>query len=182
MKQTLFITCVFAGALMSCQSESKPALAKSDSAVAKESIVYPFTPKYSLNWRPGDEKNALIVLNCLKHYVDGDMKGAFADLADTVEFYNDGFHFSGSKDSLQAIISAERNELASVSKVFDTWLTAYYPDKDDTWVTLWYTEITTDKKGKTDSLIYVDDVLIKNGKIKEYDEKIRHFPKPVAKK
>ena len=182
MKQTFFLATLCAFILLSCQSESKPAVVKSDSAVAKEPISYPFTPKYSLNWQPGDEKNAVIVLNCLKHYVDGDMKGAFTDLADTVEFYADGFHFKGSKDSLQAIIGAERNALASVSKVFDTWLTAYYPDKGDTWVTLWYTETTTDKKGKTDSLYYVDDVLIKNGKIHEYDEKIRHFPKPVAKK
>jgi hypothetical protein len=182
MKQTLFLATLCTVLILSCNSESKPATVKTDSAVAKEPIVYPFTPKYSLNWQPGDEKNALIVLNCLKHYVDGDMKGAFADLADTVDFYSDGFHFKGSKDSLQAIIGAERNALASVSKSFDTWLTAYYPDNGDTWVTLWYTETTTDKKGKTDSLFYVDDVLVKNGKIHEYDEKIRHYPKPVAKK
>jgi len=135
-----------------------------------------------LNWQPGDEKNALIVLNCLKNYVSGDMNGALANFADTVLFLGDDFHFSGSKDSLKTIISAESNELASVSKVFDTWLTTYYPDKDDTWVTLWYTETWTDKKGKTDSLYYTDDVLIKNGKIKKYDEKIRHFPKTVVKK
>ncbi len=182
MKQTLCLACLFALVLISCQSESKPAVVKSDSAVVREPIVYPFTPKYSINWQPGDEKNALIVLKCLRNYVDGDMKAAFADLADTVDFYNDGFHFHGSKDSLQAIITAERNDLASVSKAFDTWITVYYPDKGDTWVTLWYTETTTDKKGKTDSLNYVDDVLIKNGKIMEYDEKIRHFPKAFAKK
>ena len=182
MKQILFLAGIFAVILLSCNSESKTAPAKSDSAVAKEPIAYPFTAKYSLNWQPGDEKNALIVLNCLKHYVDGDMKGAFADLADTVEFIADGFHFSGSKDSLQTILGAARSEMTSVSKLFDTWITTYYPDKDDTWVTLWYTERTTDKKGKTDSLYYTDDVLIKNGKIREYDEKIRHFPKPMAKK
>ncbi|HEY4965015.1 MAG TPA: hypothetical protein VII28_01390 [Puia sp.] len=174
-----FCAIVFAG----CQSESKPAVVKSDTAVSKEPIIYPFTPKYSLNWQPGDEKNALMVLNCLKHYVDGDLKGALTDFADTVVFYSDGFHFQGSKDSLGTIIAAERKELASVSKNFDTWATLYYPDKDDTWVTLWYTETWTDKKGKTDSLNYVDDVLIKNGKIREYDEKVRHFPPPpVAKK
>ena len=105
-----------------------------------------------------------------------------ADFADTVTFIGDNFMFSGSRDSLKTILSAERNELSAVSKVFDTWLTAYYPDKNDTWVTLWYTETWTDKKGKTDSLYYTDDVLIKNGKIREYDEKIRHFPKPPVKK
>lgn len=182
MKQTGFLSFLFAIVLFSCQSESKPTPVSGDSAVAKTPIVYPFTPKYSLNWKPGDEKNALIVLNCLKSYVDGDMKAAFADLADTVDFYNDGFHFHGTKDSLQAIIAEERSALASVSKAFDTWITVYYPDKGDTWVTLWYTETTRDKKGKTDSLNYVDDVLIRNGKIREYDEKIRHFPAPVVKK
>ena len=151
--------------------------------MTKEPIIYPFTPKYSLNWQPGDEKNALVVLNCLKHYVDGDIKGALADFADTVDFYADYFHFRGSKDSLRQILGAARNELASVSKSFDTWITVYYPEKDDNWVTLWYTETWTDKKGKTGSLNYVDDVLIKNGKIREYDEKIRHFPPPsVVKK
>ena len=182
MKLALLLATLFSVILLSCQTDTKPATDKKDSTMAKEPIIYPFTPKYSLNWQPGDEKNALIVLNCLKHYVDGDMTGTFADFADSVEFYADDFHFKGTKDSLATIISAGRNDLASVSKVFDTWLTAYYPDKDDTWVTLWYTETTTDKKGKTDSLIYVDDVLIKNGKIREYDEKIRNFPKPVVKK
>jgi hypothetical protein len=182
MKQTLFLACIAAVLLLSCHSEKNPVPSKSDSTVAKEPVLYPFTPKYSLNWQPGDEKNALIVLNCLKNYVAGDINGAMNDFADTVVFLGDGFRFAGSKDSLKTIISEERNELASISKVFDTWMTTYYPDKDDTWVTLWYTETWTDKKGKTDSLYYTDDVLIKNGKIKEYDEKIRHFPKPTAKK
>jgi hypothetical protein len=182
MKQTLLLAALCGGLILSCNTASTPPTTKSDNAVAKEVIQYPFTSKYSLNWQPGDEKNALIVLNCLKHYNDGDIKGAFADIADTIEFIRDGFRFKGSKDSLAAIVAAGRAEMASVTKVFDTWLTAYYPDKQDTWVTLWYTETWTDKKGKTDSLYYTDDVLIKNGKIVEYDEKQRQFPKPVAKK
>jgi len=182
MKQIISLAGICAILFLGCQTETKPVPVTSDSAVAKVPIAYPFTPKYSLNWQPGDEKNALIVLNCLKNYVVGDMNGTIADFADTVEFLGDDFHFAGSRDSLKAILSAERNEMASVSKVFDTWITTYYPDKGDTWVTLWYTETWTDKKGKTDSLFYTDDVLVKNGKIHEYDEKIRHFPKPTVKK
>jgi hypothetical protein len=180
MKQILLPAILCAFLILSCNTEQAPAVVKSDST--REVIQYPFTPNYSLNWQPGDEKNALLVLNCLKHYVDGDMKGTMADFADTVEFIADKFHFKGSRDSLEKIIAAERADLATVSKVFDTWLTAYYPDKKDTWVTLWYTETWTDKKGKTDSLYYTDDVLIKNGKIVVYDEKQRQFPKPAAKK
>ena len=73
MKLTLYLTVMVAVIFQSCLSETKPASVRSDSAVAKEPIAYPFTPKYSLNWQPGDEKNALIVLNCLKNYVAGDI-------------------------------------------------------------------------------------------------------------
>jgi hypothetical protein len=164
--------------VISCNSDPKPASEKADSVTAKQTIVYPFKPKYSLNWQPGDEKNALIVLNCLKNFNEGNMKAVLADFADTVEFIKDKYHFKGSRDSLQTIVNASRNEMASVSKVFDTWITTYYPDEKDTWVTLWYTEYLTDKKGKQDSLYYTDDVLIKNGKVMVYDEKQRFFPDP----
>ena len=72
--------------------------------------------------------------------------------------------------------------MTSLSKEFDSWMTTYYPDKKHTWVTLWYVEKWTDKKGKKDSLYYTDDVLLKNGKIMVYDEKKRRFPEPVVKK
>jgi hypothetical protein len=74
-----------------------------------------------------------------------------------------------------------RNASAAVTKNFDSWMTVYYPDKKDTWVTLWYTEKMTDKKGNQDSVYYVDDVLVKDGKILEYDEKQRLFPAPEKK-
>jgi hypothetical protein len=168
--------------VISCNSDPKTEPAKTDSVVAKQAIVYPFTPKYSLNWQAGDEKNALIVLNCLKNFTDGNMKAVLIDFADTVEFIKDRYHFRGSRDSLQAIVNASRNEMASVSKVFDTWITTFYPDKNETWVTLWYTEYLTDKKGKQDSLYYTDDVLIKDGKVLVYDEKQRLFPEPPRMK
>jgi len=177
MKQILSVIILSLG-FLSCNTEPKTEVSKTDSMTAKEPIIYPFTPKYSINWQGGDERNALLVLNCLKHYVAGDVKGALADFADTVEFIADKFYFKGSKDSLGTILGAIRGEYASVSKVFDTWITTYYPEKKDTWVTLWYTETWTDKKGKTDSLYYTDDVLIKDGKIRIYDEKQRQFPAP----
>jgi len=181
MKHSLFLI-IFCIGLFSCNTSPKTEIAKSDSVVSGETLIYPFTPKYSLKWQPGDEKYALMVLNCLKHFDDGDMKGTFADFADTVEFIKDGFHFKGNRDSLAVITAESRAEMATVSKEFDTWLTTFYPEKNDTWVTLWYTERWTDKKGKMDSLYYTDDVLFKNGKIVVYDEKQRQFPAPMAKK
>jgi len=154
MKQFLFlaIACI---TLFSCKSNTSGYQAKPDT-IAKPD--YPFTPKYSIHWQPGDEKNAVIVLNCLKKYVAGDVKGAFENFADTVTFWGDQFYFKGKKDSLIKIITPIRDSFATLSKDFDTWATLYYPDKKETWVTLWYTEKWTDKKGKKDSLYYTDDV------------------------
>lgn len=178
MKPTLFLLLICL-VLFSCKNQSAPYQTKTDTAAK---FNYPFKPKYSINWQAGDEKNALIVLNCLKKYVDGDMKGTFENFADTVEFVGDQFYFKGKRDSLVKIFTEIRSAYTTLSKEFESWMTVYYPDKKDTWVTLWYTEKWTDKKGKKDSLVYTDDVLVKDGKIKVYDEKIRHFPEPVTKK
>jgi hypothetical protein len=163
--------------LLSCNdNKSKSAIDKTDSTAVKEPPVYPFTASYSLKFQPGDEKNALLVLNCLKKYVDGDINGSAAYFADTAEFIGDKFRFKGGRDSLTKILADMRNASATVTKRFDTWATLYYPDKNETWVTLWYTEIMTDKKGKVDSIFYTDDALIKNDRIAVYDEKQRQFP------
>jgi hypothetical protein len=178
MKQSLLLLIVCAG-LFSCKNKSNT---DQDTADTTAKLNYPFKPRYSIKWQPGDEKNALIVLNCLKKYVDGDVKGAAENFADTAEFIGDQFYFKGKRDSLVTILSQIRGDMTSVSKEFDSWMTTYYPDKKDTWVTLWYVEKWTDKKGKKDSLYYVDDVLLRDGKIRVYDEKIRRYPEPAAKK
>ncbi|MGZ3767785.1 MAG: hypothetical protein ACXVA2_24190 [Mucilaginibacter sp.] len=177
MKQFLLMLglCI---ALFSCKNKSTTEQGNADTAI----LNYPFKPKYSIKWERGDEKNALIVLNCLKKYVAGDVKGALENFSDTTEFIGDQFHFKGKKDSLAVILGQTRGDMASITKEFDTWITTYYPENKDTWVTLWYTEKWTDKNGKKDSLFYVDDVLLKNGKILVYDEKIRRFPEPPVKK
>jgi len=178
MKQFLFLA-ILCTVLYSCKSKTSGEQAKSDTTAK---LDYPFTPRYSINWQHGDDKNAVIVLNCLKKYVAGDVKGAFENFADKVTFWGDQFYFKGKKDSLIKIFIPIRDGFATLSKDFDTWATLYYPDKKETWVTLWYTERWTDKKGKKDSLVYVDDVLLRNGKILEYDEKTRRFPEPAVKK
>ncbi len=181
MKQFLFLilSCLL---IFSCNNQPKTEDVKTDSAAKKEPLIYPYTAKYSLNWQPGDEKYAVLVLNAFKKYTDGDVKGCFDYFADSVEFIADKYHFNGKKDSLQAIMTPLRSELTSMTIIPDTWITTYYPDKNDTWVTVWSTEKWTDKKGKTDSLYVVEDLLIKNDKIVLYDEKQRMYPEAPKKK
>jgi hypothetical protein len=181
MKKSLLFV-FLSSVLFSCGTGPKQEEPKTDSTAKKEPLVYPFTAKYSLNWQPGDERNALLALTAFKKYVDGDVKGCFDYFADSIEFFADKFHFAGKKDSLVAMMIPMRAEMASMSVQPDTWLTAYYPDKKETWVTVWSTQKWTDKKGKMDSVYLADDILIKDGKIYEVDEKQRQFPVPKMKK
>jgi hypothetical protein len=181
MKQSPLLLLPFV-VFLGCTNGPKQDEAKTDSTTKNVPLVYPFTPKYSLNWQPGDEKNAVLVLGSFKKYLDGDVKGAFADFADSFEFKGNKFHFIGKKDSLEAMFTPMRASLASMSIKPDTWMTTYYPDYKDTWVTIWSTEYYTDKKGKSDSVYIVQDVLVKDGKIAQIDEKQRLFPEAPMKK
>jgi hypothetical protein len=181
MKQSSLLL-ILSIVLFSCNNGTNQDAAKTDSTAKKEPLTYPFTAKYSLNWQPGDEKNAVLVLTSFKKYQDGDVKGAFDYFADSIEFVADKFHFAGKKDSLIAMMIPMRADVASISIQPDAWITTYYPDKNDTWVTLWSNQTWTDKKGKTDSVYLVDDVLVKDGKIVMVDEKQRMYPPPPMKK
>ncbi|MEO6499205.1 MAG: hypothetical protein ABIN95_09340 [Mucilaginibacter sp.] len=172
MKQALLLITLF---IMLAGCGGKTTTGQSDTTAVADTLNYPFKPKYGINWVRGDEKNALIVLNSLKKYVDGDVKGALENFADTVVFTTDNFYYKGTRDSLAPILIKGRAEFATVTKEFETWLTIYYPEKKDTWVTLLYTEKWTDKAGKSDSLNYIDDVLLKDGKIVKYQENVRHY-------
>lgn len=95
-------------------------------------IEFPFKPKYSIKWEPGDDKNTLIVLNCLKVYLAGDIKTCVAAFSDTTTFKADNFYFKGTRDSLTTILSQMRGDFNKISKTFDSWATIYYPEKKDT--------------------------------------------------
>src|SRR5687768_6394625 len=101
----IFSCLVFLG----CSSnETKQEEAKTEDKPEKEALVYPYTAKSSLNWVPGDEKNAVLVLEAFKKYHDGDVKGSFAYFADSVEFISDRFYFKGTSDSLETVITRVR--------------------------------------------------------------------------
>ena len=181
MKQHLLaiLLCII---IFSCNTPAKTDDAKTDSTATKQALVYPFVPKYSINYQPGDEKNAVIALTAFKKFLDGDVKGCFDSFTDSFEFIADKYHFKGTKDSLLKIMIPMRGEDVSMHADIDTWATLYYPDIKETWVTVWTKETWTDKKGKTDSIYVVDDLLMKDGKIAQIDEKQRMYPEPPKKK
>lgn len=144
-------------------------------STAKFDYPYALEKPYK-DWQPGDQQHAVNVMKSLKAYENGDIESCVTAFGDSVDLRFDGYHEKLSHDSLKQMFTRSRNDLASVKVVMGDWESVISKDKADEYVTLWYKEITTDKKGKTDSLAIIDDLKIVNGKIVELDQKIQHFP------
>lgn len=142
-----------------------------------EKMDYPYTLNQPYqDWQPGDQKHAVNVMKSLKAYENGDINASVVAFADSVELMFDGYRDKLSNDSLKRMFTKSRGELSALKIDMKDWESVISKDKKDEYVTLWYKEITTDKKGKTDSLSIVDDLKIVNGKITLLDQKIQHFP------
>jgi len=142
-------------------------------------VSYPYTlDKPYKNWQPGDKKNTVIVLNMLKAWETKNVRECASYFGDSVDLYVDYFHKVIRHDSLPTMLEHSWQDYASVNLKMDDWESVISEDKKDEWVTVWYKQTWTDKKGKMDSLAVVNDAKISNGKIVVFDEKVRHFPAP----
>jgi len=186
MKKLLMISCV--ALLAACNNGAVTDAKKTDSTVtavennaqhALPPMPYALAQPYQ-HWQTGDPQNAVTVMASLKGYETGDMNACIAGFADSVTLRFDGYRDRLSKDSLKAMFTAQRGDIASMRIDMADWESVISADKKEQWVTLWYKEVRTDKKGKTDSISTVDDCKIENGKIVLLDEKIQHYP--AAKK
>ncbi len=180
MKQVLVIafTVFFA---LGCNDKSGTTDTKTTdtttSSLPMEKMDYAYTLEQPYqDWQPGDQKHAANVMKSLKAYENGDIDACVAAFGDSVELRFDGYRDKLSNDSLKKMFAKSRGEISALKVKMSDWESVISKDKKDEWVTLWYKEITTDKKGKTDSLSIVDDLKIVNGKITLLDQKIQHFP------
>lgn len=182
MKQLL--TCaVLALMTVSCNDTAKSADeivvmdTSSTAEVAAAELKYPYSLREPYaDWQIGDMNHVVTVLNGLKAYETGDIPACMASFGDSISLRFDGFHQKFSKDSLQKFFTKTRGELSADYIEMQDWESVISKDQKKEYVTLWYKEVTTDKKGKKDSLSVVDDAKIVNGKIVELDQKIQRFP------
>ncbi|MES2849965.1 MAG: hypothetical protein V4685_12975 [Bacteroidota bacterium] len=181
MRKLLFISCV---ALLAACNNAGTTETKTDSTataeVKAEKKALPEMP-YTLakpwsNWQPGDLQHAVTVMNSLKAWENGDIPKSMEAFGDSIEINFDNWVGKFSKDSLAKQFAAYRGTLASVTIKMEDWESVIAEDKSREFVTLWYKQITTDKKGKTDSIGCVNDARVVNGKVVELSETIRHFP------
>lgn len=175
MKKILFIgglAMLAIGCNNKTESKTDDSNAMSSSS---EKIDYAYSPKNHEpdNWDRGDQKNVALVLNSLKAWADGNVDEAVKIFADTVAIAWDGFDGKVSKDTLRTWF--KHDDVVQIK--MDDYETVVSKDKKENWVSLWYTEVHTDKTGKVDSVYYMDDLKIDNGKIVILDQKSRKFPK-----
>lgn len=168
MRKLLTIA-VMATIIFSCKNAEDKKEVTSD-------ITYPYSLEKPDNWDIGSKENTLLVMNALKAFEDNKVEDCLSYFADTVRWRADYMDQTLSKDSLRVAMTNLRNSIQAVQVKMGDFESVISKDKKDEWVTLWYTEIVTDKTGKTDSLAMVNDIKVANGKIVELNESIRHFP------
>lgn len=168
MRKLLTIA-VMATIIFSCKNAEDKKEVTSD-------ITYPYSLEKPDNWDIGSKENTLLVMNALKAFEDNKVEDCLSYFADTVRWRADYMDQTLSKDSLRVAMTNLRNSIQAVQVKMGDFESVISKDKKDEWVTLWYTEIVTDKTGKTDSLAMVNDIKVSKGKIIELNESVRHFP------
>ena len=165
--------------LLACNNESATTeTSKSDSTSTSKSedVNLPYTVERTPDWERGDNANVAVAMNALRAYEVNDLNAFKQYVADSVEFYADTFIFKGSKDSLSKILGNWRNQTDSLQVKMQDYESVKSKGRGEEWVGLWYTEVNT-TKGKTDSMMVMDDIKIVNGKVTVIDSKMRRIPK-----
>lgn len=181
MKGVLFMGAI-ALLLIGCQNQGTSDASKNDStgtvAAEAEKIDYAYVPAdHSPDyWDRGDQKNVAFVLNSLKAFENNNIDECITAFADSVTLSLDGYDKKISKDTLKALFAQYRTNYPQLQVKMRDYEAVVSKDKKVQWVSLWYNEINTDRKGKVDSVIKMTDLKIENGKIIVLDEKKRRFP------
>jgi hypothetical protein len=179
MKKMLLI---FMGTALfsACNDDTKSTATKTggDSTAQTSSAALPYTASYSSSFKMGNaDYSHMIVQGSWKDWENNTMDNMRSWVADTIiAFQSDNTMLRG-VDSLQARWKRGR---AGYTKVIDTLnavVPIYSTDKNENWVLVWATEITTDTKGKTDTIALMETWRInKDGKadlLYQYDRHTR---------
>lgn len=154
MKKTFIMA--FVAVLAGCNS-NEPAKTGTDKPTASETamapvINSPYAVGYSSSFVAGDPTNAESVLKLWKVWDGGDLSGAKEFFADSVEMHmSDGSIMKGPKDSIVAWAQPYRTSLGTVVSSVDAVMAVKSTDKNEKWALVWGKEVSTDKKGKSDS-------------------------------
>lgn len=168
MKQ-IFITVLAACALACNNTEKPPEETKGMTTTKPAGLVNTsgYTPTYSSSFEIGDARNAETVLALWKDWDNGDLQPSKMWFADSVEMYSsDGTVNKGPRDSALAFVQGYRDMFSSVKSTVHAIFPVKSIDKNEEWVCVWGTEVSSAKNGKIDS-VYLQETwrFNKDGKI-----------------
>ena len=159
----------------SCTTPAEKPVEKTISADVPKPM-YSYTIKKPDNWdMNGSSKNTEVAFNALKAFEEHKIDESLSYFGDSVLWKADYMEAKLSKDSLKSIFNSIWNETASLKIEMHDFESVISKDKKDEFVTIWYDQHTTDKKGKKDSVVLINDMKVVNGKIVELDEYTRRF-------
>ena len=171
----MLILCLLIYISVSCNNPAGKDSAKTDSSGGAKT-AYAYTIEKPDNWEIGSSQNTALVLSSLKAFENNKIDESLTNFADTVRWRADYIDAKFSKDSMKAMFIKTWSEMASMKISMRDFESVISKDKKEAYVTMWYVQTSTDKKGKTDSIAVINDLKIVNGKITDLDESIRHFP------
>jgi hypothetical protein len=174
MRKTITL-CLLVYIAISCNSSVKKDTTKEDS-VGAHKPGYAYTINKPDNWETGNPQNTALVLTSLKAFENNKLDECVIYFADTVSWKSDYIESKLSRQGLKDLFILSWKDVASMKINMQDFESVISKDKKDEYVTLWYMQTVTDKKGKTDSIFISNDVKLENGKITELNETIRHFP------
>lgn len=164
----LFIVALF---FTACQTKET----KSTESVLADSTSYPYTIKKMQSWEMNaDSKNALTAMVLIKTFENLDTAAMGKILADSVSFDLDGYKFKGTKPEFLNQIQSEFAKMSSFKIEMQDMESVVNKDKSEEWVSLWYTQISTTKEGKSDTISLYNDIKIKEGKVVRLSEYVQH--------
>jgi hypothetical protein len=177
-KFTLFL--LVASLFLACNNENKDAKKNPNEITLRsegKELELPYKVTKLSDWERGDDKNIPIPMILLRCYEIKDFVSIKNYLADTVEFNFNNGQFRGSKDQFVKFLKNFRDQRTNVQITMNDYETVTSKPRKEDWVSLWYTEIVTDRTGKVDSASVMDDYRIVNGKVAVIDTKHRRLGK-----
>lgn len=140
--------------LFSCHSEEKKeADTKSAGKTTEVGATPLYSATYSSKFEMGDTKHIETILKLWKFWDDGNLAGDSSLFADSVHMYTrDGGIMEGTRESANAGAQVYRNMYTAVKSTVHAIFPVKSTDKNENWVCVWGTEVSTDKQGKVDSV------------------------------
>jgi hypothetical protein len=154
-----------------CQNKE----AKTTDAATADSTKYPYTIKKIQNWEMNpDNKNAIAAMTLIKTFENLDTASMGKILADSVAFDLDGYKFKGTKPQFLKQIQGEFEKMKGFKIEMQDMESVVNKDKTEEWVSLWYSQVSTTKEGKADTVALYNDVQFKDGKVVRLSEYVQH--------